>query len=336
MELIESIASYGGGVYGKIKEVLTDDVKQIIISLVKNPAYVTNVDLALLHELIDMDIFKYDGDRVCPNTAIFFEEDMILIKEIVEELSEGIAKITQKYSHGLEDCPPDVKNFIGCIMAGQELHSELKKKGMASSWQSKTGKYEKSKVDFNQSCETYRSFGDDLQNKGVTKGERFASVTIGFGNNNFVSNIYRAKNGSLTDGFYDKLAHGLVDIIPLLITGQLQNDSLKEAAKIANVNMDSKLICIMEKDADKYKEIINVVGQKCADYYLSNMDNICSVLSRTIVGLQGASLENMMMNFWRYMRKMIATKLYDNGFLIDNIPHNGSATIFYENSIKYF
>ncbi len=44
----------------------------------------------------------------------------------------------------------------------------------------------------------------------------------------------------------------------------------------------------------------------------------------------------MMMNFWRYLRKAVAIQLYKNGFLDDNVPGNGSITIFYENGINYF
>jgi hypothetical protein len=338
MELIESIACYSGSIRSKIRRVLTDEVKSIIVTLVHNPSFVSSVDIDLLKELIDMDVFKYTDDQLMPNTAIFFEEDMQLIKKSVEEMSERIADITKENASGLESCAPDVKNFIGCIMVGQELHSVLKERGLVSAWYKKTGAYERSKEDFNQSCEVYQSFGDDLQNKSVDRGDKFTSVTIGFGDNNYLSYLFNARNNTNknVDIFYKKLAFGFIDLIPLLINGQIQNEPLKDAARIANINVDSQTTCITTKDAEQYKIIIDKVSNKCSDYYIANMARIQDLLSNTIVGRQGAPIENLMMNFWRYMRKMISRKLYDNGFLTDNIPQNGSATIFFENSINYF
>lgn len=253
-------------------------------------------------------------------------------------MSEKIADITKENGSGLESCAPDVKNFIGCIMVGQGLHSVLNERGLVSTWQIKTGKYERSKVDFNQSCKVYQSFGDDLQNKSVDRGDKYTSVTIGYSNNYFLSYLYNAKgnNNENIDVFYEKLAFGLIDIIPLLINGQIQNESLKEAARKANISVDHQSTCITANDAEKYKVIIDKISNRCADYYITNIAKIQDLLGNTIVGYQGAPIENLMMNFWRYMRKSISQKLYESGFLNDNIPQSGSATIFYENSINYF
>ena len=85
MELIESIACYSGSVRNKIKSVLTSDVKTIISTLVQNPSFESFIDMSLLKELVAMDVFKYVDNKLIPNTAIFFEEDMQLIKKPVEE-----------------------------------------------------------------------------------------------------------------------------------------------------------------------------------------------------------------------------------------------------------
>jgi len=338
MELIESIACYSGVVRGRIKKVLTDEVKAIIATLARDPSFVTSVDKDLLNDLIDMDIFKYRDGKLIPYTAIFFEEDMNLIRKPVEELSEKIAEITKTNGWELESTAPVVKNFIGCIMAGQKLHSALAEKGLVSTWQSKEGKYERSKVDFNQACGTYHSFGNDLQNKSVLRGENFTSVTIGFGENNYPSFLFRATGNGNKDSstFFEKLAIGLTDIIPLLIKGQIQNEPLKEAAREANIDVDSTSTCITAEDAEKYKTIIEKISSKCIEYYFAQLPRVQDLLRNTIVGRQGAPVENLMMNFWRYMRKGISRNLYNNGFLSDNIPQTGCATIFYENSIDYF
>lgn len=143
MELIESIACYSRSIRFKIKKVLTNDVKIIIGTLVQNPSFVSCVDTDLLKEFIKLDIIKYIDDKLIPNTAIFFEEDMLLVKRPIEEMREKIADITKKNALSLEACTPEIKNFIGGIMVGQELHNVLKKKRLVSNWQTKTGEYEK-------------------------------------------------------------------------------------------------------------------------------------------------------------------------------------------------
>jgi hypothetical protein len=42
----------------------------------------------------------------------------------------------------------------------------------------------------------------------------------------------------------------------------------------------------------------------------------------------------MMLNLWRYVRKVTATELYANGFLRDSVPDDGIVTVFYENDVE--
>ncbi len=42
----------------------------------------------------------------------------------------------------------------------------------------------------------------------------------------------------------------------------------------------------------------------------------------------------MMLNLWRYIRKVTAKELYANGFFTDTIPEEGVLTVFYENDVE--
>ena len=43
---------------------------------------------------------------------------------------------------------------------------------------------------------------------------------------------------------------------------------------------------------------------------------------------------NMMLNLWRYIRKVTAKELYANGFFTDAIPQEDILTVFYENDVE--
>jgi len=56
-----------------------------------------------------------------------------------------------------------------------------------------------------------------------------------------------------------------------------------------------------------------------------------TLLRSTTPGQQGVPPANMLLNLWRYVRKLTAQALYANGFFTDDIPERGTLTVFYEN-----
>lgn len=342
MKLIESIASYTGESYRNIKNVINEDVKKKIADIIRLPQLAFDIDKKLLNELIEMDVFSYSNGIIKPNTAIFFEEDIKKIYEPVFSIGSELANIIKANGSDLEDSSPNIRNFIGSIMgAGQGLHKIMKEMGLASNWQNKTGKYEKSKIDFNEECEAYSKFGDDLQIKRIYKGKIYTSVIIGSSNNNYISYVYSTKrslDNEFVNSFCDNLATYLTDTFPLLITGSVNDESLKAIAQAAYIDIDDRSSVISIEDSIKYQNTISKITEACSSYffYSNKINIIIDLLKSTIVGKQGVPIENMMMNFWRYLRRTTAIKLYENGFLTDSIPNNGTITVFYENDIKYF
>jgi hypothetical protein len=340
MKLIESIASYTGKSRKRMEEVLNNDVKEIIAKVVRSQEDTSNIDNALLEELMEMDVFKYYDGQIKPNTAIFFKEDIERMYTPIFMMGEQLAEITNTVGNELKNYSPNIRNFIGSIMGmGQGLHTALKNMNLALNWQNKTGKYEKSKVDFNEECQAYFNFGEDLQIKRVHRGNRYTSVIIGSGTEDYCSYLWNAKrNYANTEihGFYDNLVNYLTDTLPLLISREIYDESLAKAAQIAHIDIDDASSVISVDDAQKYEPIINKISNECTLYFLDNIGQVHELLMSTIVGQQGVPPENMMMNFWRYLRKSVAMNLYKNGFLNDKVPQNGQITIFYENDIDFF
>jgi hypothetical protein len=342
MQLIESIASASstGDSKRRIDKILTGEVKATIARLVKSPESISQLDPDLCAELIEMDIFRYSEGRLQPNTAIFFEEDIEKLYEPVFSMGVELAEIVKESGKELESFSPPIKNFIGSIMGlGQGLHDILKAMGLASLWQKKTGRYEASKVDFNEDCEAYYQFGYDLQQKRTHRGHHFTGVIIGAGNENYLSCLWNLDQNSANNygsEFCYYLATYLTDTLPQLIGRKLNDVSLQRIARMTHIEVDDPCSLITAADAEKYQPVIHRITQASAAYYLDNMSRIKELLGSTLVGQLGAPIENLIMNFWRYLRKAIAFMLYKNGFLTDKVPVNGSVTIFYENSIHYF
>ncbi len=337
MKLIHSIASYTGASRKNMEQILNDDVKEIIVKIAENSKYAEQVNSTLLSELVDMDVFYIADGIYKPNTAIFLEEDIRYLTDIIFPLSEDMSKLLQETVKSFTITSPNIKNFIYVIIAmGQGLHSSLKTLGTASEWKSKAGKYEKSRVDFNEDCPAYRAFGEDMQNKSITKGRNFTAATIGYEMNTFDAYHFTKHLSDTKRAFMEHLSLGLIDIFPLLILGQIENPELKQAACKVNIDIDDRFSVITHEQSKEYQPYINKISNVCSSYYLSKMDYIKNALLLTTSGKGGAPTKNMMMNFWRFTRKSIAKKLYDDGFLTDRIPQNGSFTVFYENSIEYF
>lgn len=337
MKLIHSIASYTGTSRRNMEQVLSDEVKEIIVNIAENPEAAEQVDNALLSELIDMDIFYVSNGVYKPNTAIFLKNDIEYLSDIIFSLSDDMSKILQETVQGFTITSPNIKNFIYAILAmGQGLHTSLKKLGAASEWQSKTGKFEKSRVDFNEDCAAYHAFGEDLQNKNVIKGCKYTCVTIGYEMNDFSSYHFTKQLSDNKKEYLNHLSLGLIDLFPMLILGHIENFELKQAARFVNIDVDDKFSVITYEQSKEYQLYIDKISKICSDYYCGKLNLIENALLSTTSGKGGAPTKNMMMNFWRYMRKSIAKKLYEDGFLTDKILQDGSFTIFYENRINYF
>lgn len=338
MRLIESIASYTGESYSKAQQFLTEEVKTAIYNLVTGASKFSDVDTDLMKELLEMDVFAYAGTQWRPNTAIFLEKDIEKLYEPVFTLGNNLAAIVKDTGHELMSCSSNIRNFVGSIMGlGQGLHDSLKKMNLAVNWQNKTGKYEKMKVDFNEDCEAYRRFGEDLQLKRIHQGKAYTSVVIGPGKEDYVSYLWNARQTYPDKAeFYYHLINHLTDTLPLLILGQIEDESLMQVARTAHINITDIDTVIQVSQAAYYMPILQKISGACTEYILENMSLIQNLLSDTVIGRQGVPTDTMMMNFWRYLRRAVASRLYENGFLTDQIREKGTITIFYEKEIGFF
>lgn len=337
---MESIATYTGESYLNIRKVINDQVKEIIGNVIINPELIYSIDEALLKELVEMDIFTYIGEKILPNTCIFLKKDMEMLALPLEKMGRNLADIIKRSGQKLNHCSPDLRNFLGSIIgAGQGLHEVMKDAGLASTWEKKSGLYAKSKIDFNEDCSQFHKFGQDLQIKRVHKGHQYTGVVIGAGKNNYMSFLSPMNSNSQSkEKFFRNMNLYFTDLMASKIKNQDFDETFLEILKASNIDYLNRDIVITKEEGQAYESIVSDITQACKNYFFEegNIENVFELLKSTVVGKQGVPVSNMMMNFWRFLRKTTAKHLYENGFLSDSMQKTGSITVFYENELDYF
>lgn len=206
---------------------------------------------------------------------------------------------------------------------------------MAVDWKNYEGKYASCKVDFNEVCEAYNSLGKDLQNKSVFRGDKYTAVFIGPGGMNYLSMIDLSNKSDIPGSFRNELMKYLTDSYAMLAGGLLSHKSLKQTADAVNLYMDgvSNTALIDSETYRKYASAIKAIIDASSEFYTDSFHMIYDCLRNTRVGRLGVPPENMMMNFWRYSRKVLAKELYEARFLTDRVPELGVLTVFYDNAV---
>jgi hypothetical protein len=330
------IASYSGESYSRIINTLTQDYLDVVAEITNSPADKSDINEEMLHELTEMHVLVEENNSVKLNTAVFLEEDIKRITTVASALGRDLAKKLIDVGTELMNASPEIRNFLGGIIGvGQGTSKFLREKSIVVDWKNYTGKYAQSKVDFDEICDAYNSLGQDLQNKSVFRGERYTAVFIGPGGRNYlrlVNQIYSAKE---LNTYRNELMKYLTDSYAMLVGGMLNSDSLKHTAEEVNLFKDGKpnTVLINNEVFQLYAPVIKKISDMSTQFYSDNLNLILECLRNTAAGRQGVPPENMMLNFWRYCRKVLAKELYESHFFTDQVPVLGSITVFYDNTI---
>ncbi len=302
MKLKPVIASYSGESYSRIINTLNQDYLDVIAEIANSPANKSDIDEEMLHELTEMHVLVEENSLVKLNTAVFLEEDIKRITAVASALGRDLAKELMNVGAELMNASPEIRNFLGGIIGvGQGTSKFLRGKNIVVDWKNYTGKYAQSKVDFDEICDAYNSLGQDLQNKSIFRGERYTAVFIG----------------------------------PGAAGGTFNSENLKNTAEEINLFKEGKpnTALINNQVFQLYAPVIKKISDMSTQFYSDNLNLILECLRDTTAGRQGVPPENMMLNFWRYCRKILARELYDSHFFTDQVPVLGSITVLYDNTI---
>ena len=336
MRLKPIIASYSGDTFSSISRYLDENVLEVIASVARSPSRRSEIAGDVLAELVEMHVLKEQDGLVVLDTSVFLRDDIESILNTVTPLVKELAQRVLESGMVFKDAPPEVTIFLGGIIGlVQGLGMSLKKK-IGVDWKNYPGKYAQSKVDFDEWCDVYDDIGADYLNKSVLRGERYTAVFVGSGGTSFRT-LTRLMNGTEVGKRYAQhLNSYLVDAYAMLVKGEIQNDSLLLSAEAANLYREGKFrtSVITGETVQKYEAAVETIIDIASSYYEAELGILDELLRSTTPGRQGVPPANMMLNLWRYIRKVTAKELYANGFFTDTIPEEGVLTVFYENDVE--
>jgi len=331
------IASYSGNAFSRISQYLDEDVLEVIASIARSPKGSKEIAGDVLAELVEMHVLKEQDGLVVLDTSVFLRDDIERISSTVTPLARELSQRILESGPAFKDAPPEIAIFLGGLVGlVQGLGMTLKQKNIGSDWKSFTGKYAQSKVDFDELCDVYDAIGPDYLNKTVLQGNRYTAVFIGPGGNNFHSLTYVLNASEASKRYTGHLNRYLVDTYAMLVSGEIQNESLRASAEVANLFRQGRprTSVITRETVQEYGDAIETIINIASSYYKEELCTLDELLRSTTSGKQGVPPANMMLNLWRYIRKATAKHLYANGFFTDTIPEEGILTVFYENDVE--
>jgi len=337
MKLKPVIASYSGESTVNIKQCLDDNVLGVIASIAHSPKTSTEIARDVLAELVEMHVLKEEAGLVTLGTSVFLRNDIECILNTVTPLAKELCQRVLECGDAFRNAPPEITIFLaGIIGLEQGVSATLKQKHIAVDWKSYSGKYAQSKVDFDEVCDVYGAIGPDFLNKSVTQGERYTAVFIGPEGDSFKAFTHAINTSDLSWRYRNHLENYLADAYAMLVKGEIQNESLRKSAEIANMYKQGKprTTVITNETIHEYESAIQAIIEVASLYYSGKLDTLEVLLRSTTAGQQGVPPANMMLNLWRYIRKVTASELYAHGFFTDTIPEEGTLTVFYKNDVK--
>ncbi len=336
MQLKPVLASYSGESFAAMRRYLTDDVLQVIACVARSPKRRAEISPDVLAELVEMHVLREEDDRAMLDTSVFLQEDIERIVTAVTPLAQELSGRILACGSDFAEAAPQVTLFLGGIIGVvQGPGASLKRKNVGVEWWNYPGRYARAKVDFDELCDAYHALGPDFLNKTVLQGERYIAVFIGPGGDNFESLLYGKDPSDMNRRYIASLNHYLPDLYAGLVAGEYESQSLQAAAEIAGLydHGRSRTAVITAEMVQRYEPAIRAIIETASAYYEGQLDRLEVLLRSTTPGRQGVPFANLVLNLWRYIRKLTARELYTAGFLTDDLPTQGTITVFYERNI---
>ncbi len=337
MQLKPVIASYSGQSFTRIREYLDTRALEVVAAVARAPRSSTELPEEVLAELVEMHVLKESEGGVTLDTSVFLREDIEQILEQVTPLAEELARRVAEHGGTLRTAPPEITLFLGGVVGlVQGLGLALRQENVGADWKNYTGRYAQSKVDFDELCEPYEALGPDYLNKTILPGEAHTAVFIGFEEGGFWSLLRAVGDSAESRRYVGSVNRYLVDAYARLVKGELESEALRPAAEAANLLRGGQLqsAVITREVVRAHAAALEGIIEGASAYYIGELETLDTLLRATTPGRQGVPPANMMLNLWRYVRKLTARALYANGFFTDTLPEIGLLTVFYENDVE--
>lgn len=91
---------------------------------------------------------------------------------------------------------------------------------------------------------------------------------------------------------------------------------------------------VTRETVDECGAALEAISEDVSSYYVGELGRLDALLRSTTPGRQGVPPGSMMLNLWRYIRKVTAKELYRIGFFTDSLLETGMVTVSYENDVE--
>ena len=236
MELTPTIASYSGTSFRAVQHVLDAKRLSVVAQVATGPVERKTLEAHTCDELIEMHVFKPEGDLVRLDTAVFLEADIQRINQAASAWGRKLAQQVTCTAAPLQDEAAVVKNFVvGMLGINQGLGRLLREKQATLRWDQYTGRYAQTKVDFDEVCPARLALGPDSLNKIILRGDHFTAVFSGPGGRSYLLPASGNDEAYIWD-----VNSFLTDAYAMLLRGEIENSLLSAAAEKAGLTRDGQ------------------------------------------------------------------------------------------------
>lgn len=332
-QLMPAVASYTGK-QAQVRAALSPPHLAAVVKVALAPQPQAALEQSILADLQAMHVVTVKEGLVRLMTAVFLEEDIPAVVALARRIGRRLAEQVCSLGADLLAASPEIRNFLGGIIAAAQGPSRLlRQTGIASDWRDYPGIYAGTKVDFDQECPAWAALGPELQSKLTLAGERYTAVFIGPGGHSFLTatNAVAAEQRS----YRRQLLRFLTDSYGDLLAGQTSDPSLLAmAAEVGLATAGRPLpLLVTEEVFARHAASVQRIAAVASEAYCAELPAIAACLQQTASGRQGVPTGNMLMHFGRYCRKALARELYACHFFTDAVPSAGCITVFYRNDI---
>jgi AraC-like DNA-binding protein len=322
----------------RVEALLTDEVLRSVADVTISPKRTTEFPGAILSDLCDAQVLRVDQGFVKPNTAVFLDQDLRLLRQASQSLGSALAEALQTLDSRCRGMDAALKRYlVGYRGVDVGTFKVLLDGGYAWNHRETTGKYATAKIDIYEVGDTYDSFGPYLSGGYGFSGDRYVVQTLGEEGG---IHAYLRAGLSLTDDrqykFLMSVNRFVTDSLGAFLMNEIRNPHLEKAAEEAGFIRDGKPVVpvITKKNGQQCRDLVGSTRRTVADFIAGRHADIMALLSSTLPGKQGVPPDRMIVDLMRYVRMTAHRRLYEDGFYTDSLPKAGTVSVFRDRGVE--
>jgi hypothetical protein len=275
----------------RVETLLADGVLETVARLTITPQRATEIQPKLLADLCEAQVLHVVGDYVKPNTAVFLEQDLKLLREASRTWGPALAQAVGQVEGLCSGIEPCLKRYlVGYLGIDVGTFRTLLESGYAWNHRVTAGTYGTAKIDIYEVCDTYDSFGPYLSGGYGFGGGRYSVHILGEEGG---IHAYLRAGLSLTDDrqyrFLMAANRFLTDSFGDLLSGGSKDTHLCQAAEEARllVRGERAVPIIAPENGPRCRDVVRATERAVAELVAARHADMAALLATTLPGQQG-------------------------------------------------